>query len=127
MGGPLKELSEHGGRRAAVAMVDIDRFKRVNDEFGPRVGDETLQGVANVLSGTVRGTDRVYRYGGEEFLMVFTDADEATALALAERLRAAVEGTHWSGHDIESVGSLTVSVGGALLPGTGGHIERLIG
>jgi len=126
MAGPLKELSEDGGRRAAVAMVDIDRFKRVNDEFGHRVGDETLQGVANVLSGTVRGTDRVYRYGGEEFLMVFTDADEATALALAERLRAAVEGTHWSGHDIESVGSLTVSVGVALLPEHGDNLERLI-
>ncbi|MBL8954042.1 MAG: GGDEF domain-containing protein [Myxococcaceae bacterium] len=80
------------GRRFAVAMVDIDFFKKVNDTHGHSTGDAVLKAVADTLQQSVRKTDFVARFGGEEFCVIFTDVDGPTALALAERLRAAVAG-----------------------------------
>ena len=81
------------GRTAVVAMADIDHFKEINDEFGHNVGDVSLQRVAQVLRSTVRSSDRVYRYGGEEFLIVFLDCDPAEGRVQAERVRLAIENT----------------------------------
>ncbi|HLF76320.1 MAG TPA: sensor domain-containing diguanylate cyclase [Dehalococcoidia bacterium] len=104
------------GRQAVVAMVDIDHFKRFNDEFGHRVGDVTLQKVASVLRTAVRDRDHVYRYGGEEFVIVFVDAGASEAVALAEHVRAAVESTPLSGDQLEPVGPVAISIGLAILP-----------
>ncbi len=78
------------GRKFAVAMVDLDHFKQVNDTHGHATGDAVLKAVAVTLQQHVRKTDFVARYGGEEFCVIFTDVDGPSALALAERLRAAV-------------------------------------
>lgn len=114
------------GERLAIGMADIDHFKRFNDEFGHRVGDVTLQKVAEVLRSAVRGRDSVYRFGGEEFLIVFRDVGVEEATILAERLRTAVERTPLTGDALQPVGPVTISVGLALCPDHGTELNELI-
>ncbi|QFG02440.1 GGDEF domain-containing protein [Tepidiforma bonchosmolovskayae] len=75
----------------AVLMMDIDDFKRLNDEHGHLHGDAVLARVARVLRANIREGDLLARYGGEEFVVAMPGADLAQALQVAERLRAAVE------------------------------------
>lgn len=75
----------------AVMMVDIDHFKQVNDSHGHDVGDRILQQVASHLMNKVRAGDFVFRYGGEEFLIVLAEVDEAKAMQVAEKLRQRLE------------------------------------
>lgn len=75
----------------ALLLTDVDRFKNFNDTYGHQAGDEVLKAVARVLIDSARRTDFAARYGGEEFCVVMPGADEATALALAESIRKAVE------------------------------------
>ncbi len=100
----LEELVE-GGEVLAVAMVDIDHFKQVNDTFGHAAGDAVLAAVGNVLNADVRGGDLLCRYGGEEFLVIWPDASPAGAQLAAERLRAAVSALA----DLQT--TVTVSIG----------------
>ena len=79
------------GRSFALVMLDVDNFKMINDAYGHKVGDEALRVLSHCLREHVRATDLVARYGGEEFCLLFSDVDELTAVALAEKLRAAVE------------------------------------
>jgi len=87
---------ERYGRGFALALVDLDHFKRVNDEFSHDAGDEVLKSVASILESLCRDTDLVSRYGGEEFLLCFPQADLAAAREACEKIRAAVEGTDWN-------------------------------
>jgi len=79
-----------GRRPFSLAMVDIDHFKQVNDKFGHQVGDEVLKRVGQVLRDSVRADDKVFRYGGEEFVIFWDGLAHEAALANAERLRMAV-------------------------------------
>jgi len=79
------------GRSLSLCLVDIDRFKQVNDTYGHDVGDEVLKEFASRIRSTVRGADLACRYGGEEFVVVMPDTDAAQAAVIAERLRAMVE------------------------------------
>lgn len=99
--------------QVGVLMVDIDHFKSVNDTFGHQVGDKVLALVAGVLEGALREGDLVYRYGGEEFVVVVEAADSDRILAVSERVRAAVAGADVS--DLLAGRSLTVSVGAHVL------------
>lgn len=81
---------KHGD--GAALMIDIDRFKDYNDGHGHLAGDAVLQRVADALAANTRPTDRVYRFGGEEFLVLLPGATIIEALAVAERQRAAVAG-----------------------------------
>jgi diguanylate cyclase (GGDEF)-like protein len=75
----------------AVAMVDIDHFKRINDEYGHGAGDDVLRVVARRLRQATRPDDVIARWGGEEFCVLLADvADDGQLAALAERLRRAV-------------------------------------
>lgn len=74
-----------------VMLLDIDHFKRVNDTYGHQVGDEVLIKLASVLTRELRGTDEVFRWGGEEFLLLLEETPSEHLEQLAERLRAAVE------------------------------------
>jgi diguanylate cyclase (GGDEF)-like protein len=89
------EAARRHGRRLAVALCDIDSFKRINDRFGHLCGDEVLRRVAAVLRRGCRPADLVARYGGEEFCIVFADADAQQAATLCESLRIAVAAQDW--------------------------------
>jgi diguanylate cyclase (GGDEF)-like protein len=92
-------------------MVDIDDFKRVNDQFGHAIGDQAIQAVASCLSAGLRLTDTVGRYGGEEFCLMFPRTTLTEASDLAERLRIRV-GTEAGGRVRIAAGLvLTVSIG----------------
>ena len=105
------ELSaaQRHGRPLALLLVDVDHFKRVNDEHGHLAGDEVLKTVANVLQGVVRKEDVLARFGGEEFVVLARETPLSGAKTLAERLRRAVEQarTPFEGKDL----AVTVSIG----------------
>lgn len=105
----LRHVRRYKGR-LAVAMLDIDHFKQVNDLHGHRVGDSVLADIAGLMRRSVRQTDFVGRYGGEEFLIILPRTDVAGAAKMAERVRAAAEGTpmHATGG---STFTTTVSLG----------------
>lgn len=75
----------------SLLMIDLDFFKDVNDRYGHAAGDEVLRQVAQILLGTLRATDVVARYGGEEFAVLLTETRLEGAMAIAERIRIAVE------------------------------------
>jgi diguanylate cyclase (GGDEF)-like protein/PAS domain S-box-containing protein len=88
----LGMLSREGGRgrKFAVVVTDVDFFKKVNDTYGHKTGDEVLAVVGQTLRSSVRSTDFVARYGGEEFVVLYTDVDEQVGATLADKLRAAI-------------------------------------
>ncbi len=75
----------------AVMMIDLDRFKSINDRFGHDAGDAVLREFSRRLQENIRGVDLVARFGGEEFFVAMPDVDQAQAAAAAERIRSAVE------------------------------------
>lgn len=90
----LEESLQELGGNYAIAMCDVDHFKKFNDTYGHDAGDQVLRMVAAKLS-RVPGGGRAFRYGGEEFALVFTDRTAKEALPLAEAVRAAVAGTEF--------------------------------
>ena len=78
---------------ASLLMIDIDRFKKVNDTFGHPAGDTALRAVADRIRAAVRPADAVARYGGEEFVCLLPAAEEEVALEVAEQIRRAIGGT----------------------------------
>lgn len=94
---------------AALLALDIDYFKRINDAFGHAAGDRVLRAVAKVMTRNVRPFDKVFRIGGEEFLVLLPDADAAKAQEIAERIREKVASTPTKFND-ETIDA-TVSVG----------------
>ena len=101
--------SQRHGRTLSLLMIDIDHFKRVNDEHGHVAGDEALKMVAFVLRGAVRKEDVIARFGGEEFVVIARETPLDGARALAERIRRAVEKSRFAWQDREL--GVTVSVG----------------
>lgn len=86
----LLALARRAGRPFTLAYIDLDNFKKVNDEQGHHVGDEALRAAARVLEQGTRETDVLARLGGDEFAVFFPDTDQRTASALLERIRAAL-------------------------------------
>ena len=116
-GKALLGLCQRHGRPFALLMVDIDYFKDINDRFGHPVGDEVLAAVASYCHDEIRATDRFGRWGGEEFLALLPETPRDQAIALAERVRAAVAHAGFEfGGDVQRV---TVSVGVAAEETTG--------
>ncbi len=98
------------------AMIDVDHFKRFNDEHGHDAGDAVLRAVGQVLRETVRDVQLVFRYGGEEFLMLLPDMTEELAATRAEDIRSRIAGLRLQ-HEGRDLGPITVSVGLACAPG----------
>ena len=97
----------------SVLMIDIDYFKRINDNYGHSAGDEVLIEVAKTIQKQLRSTDALFRYGGEEFLAVLPNTCSQGATLVAERLRESLEALliDYEGHTI----ALTASIGCATL------------
>lgn len=105
----LLQASLAAGRPLAVAMVDVDRFKAVNDRFTHQVGDRVLKTIAAILASYVRGHDLPARWAGDEFVILFDDASVAEARKVCERIQLAVAAFEW-----ESVAAglrMSVSIG----------------
>ncbi len=89
-----------------LAVLDIDHFKRVNDNFGHLIGDEVLLLMARLMRANFRFHDQLYRFGGEEFVILMRCVEASEAKAALERLRTRVEN-----HSFPQVGKITVSIG----------------
>jgi diguanylate cyclase (GGDEF)-like protein len=98
--------ADQRGTPLALAVLDLDNFKRINDTGGHQAGDEVLRRVASRLLGAVRGDDAICRLGGDEFLVLMADTDAAIAARVAERIRHAINDTPVPTRD----GALSVSV-----------------
>lgn len=92
-----KQLADETGIPLCLAVVDLDHFKRINDELGHLGGDEVLRAFARVAQENVRAGDLFGRYGGEEFLLIFPATSLLPALNTCERIRAQVEAHPWKG------------------------------
>jgi diguanylate cyclase (GGDEF)-like protein len=96
----------------SLVLIDIDHFKRFNDEFGHVVGDRVLKTVSNVLKGVVRTSDFAVRYGGEELAVLLTHTDQEGARLFGERLRQKVENAALTDeHGNPLMRRVTISVG----------------
>jgi diguanylate cyclase (GGDEF)-like protein len=104
-----------------LAVLDIDHFKQVNDRFGHLYGDEILIHFAHLMRSTFRAGDMLYRFGGEEFVVVFAVKRETDGNAALERFRRAVEA-----YEFPRIGKITVSIGFTGIHGRGGPVTTLI-
>ncbi len=84
------ELSRRHGLSLTLALLDLDHFKQINDAHGHAIGDCALRHAATQTSNVLRASDRIFRYGGEEFVVLLNATDETGALRVCERIRAAV-------------------------------------
>ncbi|MNN13161.1 Diguanylate cyclase DosC [compost metagenome] len=110
------DMSRRHQQPLSLLMLDIDHFKRVNDSHGHSAGDDVLKAIAATIKAQLRNVDMVFRYGGEEFLVLLSNTSREAAAMVGERLRYATQAAEYyaDGHLIE----LTVSLGcSTLLPG----------
>lgn len=118
-----RQRCERAGRPLVLAILDLDHFKSINDSEGHAAGDQVLQAFARTVQATVRNTDMLARWGGEEFVLMLYDSDAASALGLLERVRAKVQAMElpFDGRSVR----VTVSMGVALSR-PGEPLERLL-
>jgi diguanylate cyclase (GGDEF)-like protein len=115
-----------GDEPLSLAVVDVDRFKLVNDAASHSQGDVVLRRVADLLREHSRTGDEVYRWAGDEFLVVLPTATEAQAVVVMERLRSAVAAADWT--DLQIPDPVTVSIGVATAPaGDQGQAAGIVG
>ncbi|MET0845264.1 MAG: diguanylate cyclase [Pseudomonas sp.] len=100
---------QQNGNSLLLAMLDLDHFKRINDNYGHLAGDKVLKIIANVLRKRLRGTDFMARFGGEEFVLLMPDTSPANGAKLLETLRASIEACpfHFKGERV----TITISMG----------------
>lgn len=118
------------GDNLGILMIDLDFFKGINDSYGHPAGDDVLRNLAQLLDEVTRPSDVVGRFGGEEFLVLLPDTDQATATGAAERIRSAVAQlrivtTDKRGDQI-TVSERTASIGVAVFPVHGDSLETLM-
>ncbi|MFO0611218.1 MAG: sensor domain-containing diguanylate cyclase [Polyangiaceae bacterium] len=112
------------GRNLAVLVTDIDHFKKVNDTYGHDVGDVVIKGLGDILRRAKRNTDAVARFGGEEFVVICEETDQAGALLLAERVREELGKTTFvAGEGVQF--RVTCSIGVATFPAAGSTWDAL--
>jgi diguanylate cyclase (GGDEF)-like protein len=103
---PIWNLGERQKTSMSIMLLDLDWFKRINDEFGHIMGDDVLKHVAQVLKNRLRLSDIILRWGGEEFLVFLPDTDIVQAKFLAEKLRR-----YFDDYKVSNVARVTISVG----------------
>lgn len=107
-------------RPLSVLMIDVDFFKRINDQHGHAAGDEVLRSLADVMSKMLRKNDVAARIGGEEFAMLLPETNLVDATAFAQRMRAAVAGSTVEGHRV------TISIGVAQLQADQSSVNEVL-
>lgn len=112
------------GTPLSILVIDVDRFKHINDTWGHNTGDEILRRVSQVFYDNVRSSDYVFRYGGDEFIIVLTESTAHDTLRTAERIRSRVEKTKVKAPNGEEI-LLSLSIGAAMFSGHPDY-ERLI-
>ena len=110
------------GRPCSLLMIDADHFKQINDSQGHIAGDAVLRRMVETIRAHIRGDDRIFRYGGEEFVVLAPDLGAAAATMAAERIRKAVA-TEFAD---DGVPAPTISVGVATAPDEGTGLEGLL-
>lgn len=118
-------LWSDAGHRIAAVLLDIDHFKRFNDVHGHIEGDACLRAVSQCIRDTVDEASFVFRFGGEEMLVLSVDREPLAALAMAERIRAAIEGLAMRHRGLDG-GCVTVSLGVALAVPSEATLEGLL-
>lgn len=116
--------ANRNGTPLSVLMIDVDKFKEINDSFGHQTGDEILCKVSLVFYNNVRSSDYVFRYGGDEFLIIMTEASENETRQTAERIRMMVNRQSVTAPDGQRI-EISLSIGGAMFSGHPDY-ERLI-
>jgi len=104
-----KQLAERGQENFSLCFVDLDHFKKVNDNYGHGVGDKVLVACAHALFDSIRSVDYCARIGGEEFILVLANSTVDKTLAVAERIRVSIESIDFS--DVEDGFGITASFG----------------
>jgi diguanylate cyclase (GGDEF)-like protein len=126
LGFSANAMSSHAndGTLFAVLVIDIDHFKYVNDTYGHAAGDDVIRQVASIIQAACRPTDRVARFGGEEFVAILRDVPLLQAGEVAERVRSAVDSApvQFGSHTIR----VTVSVGAAMVAQSDRDIQDVI-
>ena len=130
----LLRQAQNDERIAAVLILDLDHFKKINDQHGHLVGDEVLHAVAQVLIREVRENDRAGRFGGEEFVVSLGGLSEAAVRGgkirdVAERIRSRVEQLHVEVTTPEgplTISDISISVGAAVYPSAGTELTELL-
>lgn len=112
------------GRPVSVFMLDIDHFKRVNDDYGHVVGDRVLERLGLLLKESVRIENSVCRYGGEEFSIIVPERGAIAASEMAEQLRETIEQTYFDIGDSQNI-KITVSIGVATFPESASSVVEL--
>jgi len=110
-----EHLAKRQGNIVGILMLDIDHFKMVNDTYGHQAGDSILQKFASVVRDSIRASDLVFRYGGEEFVVLLPEIKNGAGINVAEKIRANVESTHIK-IDSGVIVHITVSIGVAEFP-----------
>ncbi|MGM0594676.1 MAG: sensor domain-containing diguanylate cyclase [Pseudomonadota bacterium] len=118
------KLMQRLGKPLGLCMFDLDHFKQINDLYGHLVGDEVLQGVANCLRETIRESDIVFRWGGEEFVLICPNTSGEALQQLAEKVRRSIEALRWPS-PLEQI-TVTASLGLAEYPRDGEELTALI-
>ncbi|HEX2232210.1 MAG TPA: GGDEF domain-containing protein [Thermoleophilaceae bacterium] len=113
------ERAARAGDDVSLAMLDIDRFKRLNDAHGHQVGDEVLKRVATLLSEHSRVYDTVARYGGEEFALILPATDRVETRAIVDRMRRQIEA-------VSNDPKVTISAGVATFPTDATTVDDLV-
>jgi diguanylate cyclase (GGDEF)-like protein len=116
-------LSSRTGTQIAILLIDLDHFKRVNDQCGHIAGDALLRNVGRALQGTLRTGDAAVRYGGEEFLLMLHNSDENGAMRVAEAVREVLTKLPTPGNGVPRV---TASIGVAFFPRHGAVLDEVV-
>lgn len=119
-------LAERHGRSIGLLMCDLDNFKSVNDTYGHQAGDVVLSEAVAALSRALRRTDKVGRFGGEEFVVLLAETERERVVEIGERCREAVRGIPFAQLVEGGVGRQTISVGCAFYPDHGMTLDDLL-
>lgn len=118
----LLNVNKHSGNGFSVLMIDIDKFKNINDNYGHLKGDEVLYYIGKTIKNSIRSTDIVGRYGGEEIIVILQNTSIKNGMEIGEKIRSKIEELKVPGIDLP----ITVSIGISQYPNHGHFKEELI-